>query len=53
MLTTDGISSRFDLGALARFDPQALAEALVAQHHKAHDDAACVVARVAPHLGDR
>jgi hypothetical protein len=44
-LITDGISSRFDLGALAHLEPQALANALLRQHHKAHDDASCVVVR--------
>jgi hypothetical protein len=47
VLTSDGISSHFDLAALAHhLEAQALADAIVAQHHKPHDDACCVVARV-------
>jgi negative regulator of sigma-B (phosphoserine phosphatase) len=46
VLATDGISSRFDLSDLAHLAPQALADTLVAQHHKSHDDASCLVVRV-------
>ena len=46
VLMSDGISTRFDLGAFAHLAPQALAESLVEKHHKTHDDACCVVARV-------
>jgi hypothetical protein len=46
-LASDGISHRFDLGALVRLDPQSMAETIVADHHRAHDDACCVVARAA------
>lgn len=46
VLATDGISSRFDLSELAHLEPQALADAIVGQHHKSHDDASCLVARV-------
>jgi negative regulator of sigma-B (phosphoserine phosphatase) len=46
VIVTDGISSRFELGAFSHLAPQALAETLVAKHHKAHDDACCVVARI-------
>jgi serine/threonine protein phosphatase PrpC len=47
VLISDGISSRFELEPMARLGEQALAERLVANHHKSHDDASCVVARVA------
>jgi negative regulator of sigma-B (phosphoserine phosphatase) len=46
-LVSDGISSQFDLAALAHLAPPALAEALLDRHRKSHDDACCVVARVA------
>lgn len=48
VLFTDGISSRFDLGALAHLPPQVLADTLLAQQHKAHDDGCCVVAKIVP-----
>jgi serine/threonine protein phosphatase PrpC len=47
VLVSDGISSRFDLEPMARLGAQALADRIVAQHHKSHDDGSCVVARVA------
>jgi negative regulator of sigma-B (phosphoserine phosphatase) len=46
VLLTDGVSSRFELGGFSHLDPQALAEAVVAKHHKTHDDACCVAVRV-------
>lgn len=46
VLVSDGISSRFELDPLAAMEPQALAEYLVARHHKAHDDASCMVAKL-------
>ncbi|MFT3774391.1 MAG: SpoIIE family protein phosphatase [Minicystis sp.] len=46
VLVSDGISSRFELEPHASLAPQALAELLVAKHHKSHDDASCVAARV-------
>jgi phosphoserine phosphatase RsbX len=46
VLLSDGISNRFELDALACLEPQALAEGLVAGHHKADDDACCVVTRI-------
>jgi negative regulator of sigma-B (phosphoserine phosphatase) len=46
VLFSDGISSRFDLDELAHLEPQALAEGVVARHHKAHDDACCMVAKI-------
>jgi phosphoserine phosphatase RsbX len=52
VLLSDGISSRFDLGALSHLPPQALADELVAKYFKSHDDACCVVARVALSAGD-
>jgi len=48
VLMTDGISTRFDLADLANLEPQPLADALLRQHHKSHDDASCLVVRVAP-----
>jgi serine/threonine protein phosphatase PrpC len=48
VLFSDGISSRFDLGELAHLEPQALADALLAKQHKTHDDACCVVTKLAP-----
>ncbi len=50
-LTSDGVSTRFDLQSLAHLSPQAIADALVAGFHKKHDDASCMVARVAPGAG--
>lgn len=47
-LLSDGISTRFNLEELAHLPPQALAEELLARHRKSHDDACCVVARLAP-----
>jgi serine/threonine protein phosphatase PrpC len=46
VLTSDGISSRFELADLAHLEPQILADTLMTTHRKAHDDASCVVARV-------
>jgi phosphoserine phosphatase RsbX len=46
VLTSDGVSSDFDLRLLTHLEPQAIAEAIVAGFHKKHDDASCVVARV-------
>jgi hypothetical protein len=46
VLTTDGVSSRFDLDALVALAPQAIADTLIARHHKQHDDGCCLVARV-------
>lgn len=42
---TDGISSRFSLGDYAKLDEQALADKLLSEHGKLHDDATCVVIR--------
>jgi serine/threonine protein phosphatase PrpC len=50
-LTSDGISSRFELHALAHLSPQAIADALVAGFHRKHDDASCVVARMTAAAG--
>jgi hypothetical protein len=47
ILRSDGISSRFDLADLAHLDAQPLAEALLARHGTAHDDASCLVLRYA------
>jgi hypothetical protein len=46
VLMTDGISSRFELEELAVLEPAALAEALIRRHHRIHDDAYCVAAKV-------
>ena len=42
---TDGISSRFTLGDYAELEEQALADRVLADHGKLHDDATCVVIR--------
>ncbi|MFI5297615.1 MAG: SpoIIE family protein phosphatase [Polyangiales bacterium] len=52
-LVTDGVGSRFDLDALAHLAPQAIADHLIANHHRGHDDACCVVARVVAEGGVR
>jgi phosphoserine phosphatase RsbX len=46
MLSSDGISTRFELAALAHLAPQAMADEIVARHSKNHDDASCLVVRV-------
>lgn len=51
VLMSDGISSRFELGDFAHLEPQALADALIASHQKKHDDACCVVVRLAADQG--
>ena len=47
VMFTDGISSRFDLSKIeaASEGPQALADYLLSNHAKEHDDAGCVVIR--------
>ncbi|MFS8065664.1 MAG: phosphoserine phosphatase [Byssovorax sp.] len=45
-LMSDGISTRFELSELAHLAPQALADTLLARHHKSHDDACCAVVRI-------
>ncbi|APR83276.1 Phosphoserine phosphatase RsbX [Minicystis rosea] len=47
VLMSDGISSRFELDPISKLEPQALADHLVNKHHKTHDDACAVVARLA------
>jgi serine/threonine protein phosphatase PrpC len=42
---TDGISSRFDVEGDLALEPQALADTILAEHGKGHDDATCVVIR--------
>ena len=42
---TDGISSRFSLQDYVALAPQEIAEALMADHGKDHDDATCLVIR--------
>ncbi len=44
---SDGISSRFDLRQMRHADVQALADAVLVEHGKDHDDATCVVIRIA------
>jgi phosphoserine phosphatase RsbX len=46
MLSSDGISTRLELSALAHLAPQEIADEIVAKHSKNHDDASCLVARV-------
>ncbi|NUP08703.1 MAG: SpoIIE family protein phosphatase [Polyangiaceae bacterium] len=46
VLTSDGVSSRFDLESLGHLTPQQVAEAIVTDHHKSHDDACALVARL-------
>jgi hypothetical protein len=43
---SDGISSRFDLKAMSHLGVQELADAILAEHGKNHDDATCVVIRI-------
>jgi negative regulator of sigma-B (phosphoserine phosphatase) len=45
-LYSDGISSRFDLAAFRRLRTQGIAQAVLAQHGKSHDDATILVLRV-------
>lgn len=45
VLYTDGISSRLSLDGLRELEPQAIADAIVRDHGKPRDDAACVVIR--------
>lgn len=45
VLFTDGISSRIQLTQFSGLEPQAMAEAILEQHGKLHDDASCVVVR--------
>ena len=42
---TDGISSRFSLEDYSKLDEQQLADKLLSEHGKLHDDATCVVIR--------
>ena len=44
-LCSDGISSRLHLAEYAHLEPQAIADAIMEQHGKSHDDATCVVVR--------
>lgn len=43
---SDGISSRFDLRQMPGENVQELADAILADHGKGHDDATCVVIRI-------
>ena len=45
LLYTDGVSSRLSLEPLRALEPGAMADAILAQHAKEHDDAACIVVR--------
>jgi len=45
VLFTDGISSRLQLAQFAGLEPQAMADAILEQHGKLHDDASCIVVR--------
>ena len=42
-MCSDGISSRLHLESFAHLDPQQIADALLAEHGKPHDDATCIV----------
>ena len=42
-LCSDGISSRLHLADFAHLEPQAIADALMSEHGKSHDDATCIV----------
>ncbi len=46
-LCSDGISSRLRLSEYAHLEPQEIADALLEDHGKSHDDATCVVMRYA------
>jgi serine phosphatase RsbU (regulator of sigma subunit) len=45
VLYTDGVSRRLALEGLRKLQPQAIADAILRDHGKARDDAACVVIR--------
>lgn len=45
VLHTDGISSQLALEGLRRLAPQAIADAILREHGKPRDDAACIVIR--------
>jgi len=49
---SDGISSRFDLGKFCHLAVQELADAILADYGKNHDDATCVVFRLAGETDD-
>jgi serine/threonine protein phosphatase PrpC len=42
-MCSDGVSSHLHLESFAHLEPQQIAEALLAEHGKSHDDATCVV----------
>lgn len=44
-LFSDGISSRFEISGYRHLEPQEMAEAILKDHGKDHDDATCVVVR--------
>lgn len=44
-LCSDGISSRLHLENFSHLEPQEIADAIMDQHGKSHDDATCVVVR--------
>jgi len=45
LLYTDGVSSRLSLERFRALEPSAMVDAILAQHAKEHDDAACIVVR--------
>jgi serine/threonine protein phosphatase PrpC len=45
-LYSDGISSRFDLKKFKRLEPQQIADGILAQHGKHHDDATVLVIEI-------
>ncbi len=45
-LTSDGISSRYDLAVFADLTAQRIADGILLKHRKSHDDACALVARI-------
>jgi len=45
VLLSDGVSCRFDLGDYVQLPAPSMAEAIVCDHGKEHDDASCMVVR--------
>ena len=45
VLVSDGVSSRLDLSAYRHLGPQPIADAIIREHGKDHDDASCAVVR--------
>lgn len=47
---TDGIQSAFEIGTYKHLDVEEMADAILTDHGKAHDDATCVVIRCGPRI---